>query len=604
MTAEAEYRTTARTTARADEEIIVDLFAGGGGASTGIEAATGRAVTIAVNHDPTAIGMHTLNHPHTRHLVTDVREVDPAWATRGRPVGMLWLSPDCSQFSRAKGSKPVQKNIRSLAWVAIDWAAKVRPRVIFLENVREFEDWGPLDADDRPCKRRKGITFKQWRGRLRGLGYVVEHKVLNAADYGERTNRKRLCLIARCDGKPIVWPEPTHGKGRQPYRTAAECIDWSLPCPSIFLTKAQCKERGLRCKRPLEEKSMRRIAMGIVRFVLQNPAPFIVQLVHGGHDVRQYPIDQPLGTITSRHGHALVTPILVQRNGEAPHQQTRGITVDRPFGAITPREGGGYNLVQPMLHRSEDVAAFLSQYYGQSIGQSINEPVPTQTLQRKTSVVTAMLAKNYGGVVGVPVTDPTGTITAKDHHSLVAANLVKFRFDSNGHPLDEPLPTITAGAGAARQAGAAHALGIAAASMVHFNHGDKQWQGVDEPLRTVTSNNHAGLVYAFLAKYFGTAIGAHVLDPLPTITGKDRFSLVTVMIGGEPWVIVDIGMRMLSPAELAMAQGFPESYVWTGSNATRVGLIGNSVCPKIAEVLVKANYKTQRVTKRRKAVLA
>jgi len=466
-------------------ELIVDSFAGGGGASQGIEDAVGVPVDIAINHDEDAIIMHQANHPETKHYTEDVWKVNPREVTHGRPVGLLWASPDCKHFSRAKGGKPVEKKIRSLAWVVVKWADQSRPRVIILENVREFEEWGPLvprwscpecdwqgtegqakllrphgarfcprcdgrglepqrnkrgdillgeplihrrkrarsiqrviDSKTRqpvliPDPDRKGLTFRRFTGRLRGLGYKVEHRVLNAADFGAPTCRRRLFLIARRDGQPIVWPDPTHSDPKKigkdlfsaqlkPWRTAAECIDWSIPCPSIF-------ER----KRPLAEATMRRIAMGIKRYVLDNPRPFIV-------------------------------------------------------GAGGPVYSG-----KP---------------------KSADEPMGAQT--------------------------------------------------------------------------------------------------ADEPMRTVMSDGlHAAVVYSFLVKYFGTAIGQAVDDPLHTVTGKDRFGVVTVQINGETYIIVDIGLRMLNPRELALGQGFPASYILTGTNTSQVARIGNSVPPPEVTAIVKANFQ-------------
>lgn len=315
-------------------EIVVDSFAGGGGASLGIARALGRGPDVAINHDAASIAMHKANHPDGMHCTEDIWKISPAAVSKGRPVGLLWSSPDCKHFSRAKGGKPVEKRIRSLAWVVVKWAAEVRPRVIILENVREFEDWGPLIQkvvrgkrqilDDGspvliPDPTRKGHSFKRWAGRLRNLGYEVQWRVLNAADYGAPTHRRRLFLVARCDGQPIVWPKPTHcapdkvnakwdfdgrdaapiATPRAPWRTAAECIDWSIPCPSIF-------ER----KKSLADNTLRRIAMGIRRYVLENPKPFIVQVNHGGADFRGQGVDDPLPTVTGKHGYGVVSPVI------------------------------------------------------------------------------------------------------------------------------------------------------------------------------------------------------------------------------------------------------------------------------------------------------
>ena len=351
--------------------LVVDSFAGGGGASTGIEAALGRPVDIAINHDPEAIAMHAENHPATRHFCESVWKVDPMEATGGRPVALAWFSPDCKHFSRAKGTKPVEKKIRGLAWVVIRWARAVQPRVILLENVEEFETWGPL-VDGRPCPVRRGRTFRAWVGQLRRLGYEVEWRSLRACDFGAPTTRKRLYLIARCDGEPIRWPDPTHGPGReQPWRVAAECIEWALPCPSIF-------ERS----RPLADATLRRIAEGVRRYVLDARQPFLLPVTHQGGD-RVHAITEPFRTITSAHRGeiALASPTLIQTSyGEREGQAPRVPGLDKPLGTVV---AGGV----------------------------------------KHALVTAFLARHFGGMVGIEVDRPLPTITAKDHHSLVTAEL-------------------------------------------------------------------------------------------------------------------------------------------------------------------------------------
>jgi DNA (cytosine-5)-methyltransferase 1 len=640
---------------RSSEEIAVDCFAGGGGTSLGVTWALGRPPDIAINHDASAIEMHKANHPETKHYTEDATKVDPRQVAGGRPVGLYWASPDCKHFSRAKGGKPVEKKIRSLAWEVIRWAVKAPPRVIVLENVREFEDWGPLlplwecsacqwkgtegqaslgRRGRRKCPRcdssalketalqipdpsRKGLTFKRWAGRLRNLGYEVQWKTLNAADFGAPTHRRRLFLIARNDGAPIVWPEPTHGDPKKigndlfsgnlkPWRTAAECIDWSVPCPSIF-------DR----KKPLAEATMRRIAMGIKRYVLENPKPFIVRFRgdpssgpldidaplptitagsfikrpagaghalgiatpymvrcnHGGEHFRGQSVEDPLCTLTaSRDAHGIVAPFLArisQTGGNGKYANS----VDEPLTTIVSKNEhlvvsplliSGYGERDGQVPRSTPatqplntvvatpkhhlVAAFLSRQFGKSVGTDLNEPKGASTAIVKDALIAAFLAKHYGGVVGHGVDLPTSTITAWDHHSLVAANLV------------------------------------------HLNRGDA-CSSCDEPMRTVTATGlHAALVYSFLTKYFGTAVGQSLDDPLHTATGKDRFGLVTVTLNGEPWIIVDIGMRMLKPRELARGQGFPDDYALTGSQTNQVSKIGNSVSPQMAEAIVRANY--------------
>lgn len=384
--------------------LIVDLFAGGGGASTGIEAALGRSVDVAINHDPIAIAVHEKNHPEAKHWTTDIWDVKPREATKGRPVLLLHASPDCKHFSRAKGGKPKSQKIRSLAWVVLRWAREAKPQVITLENVPEFVDWGPLDAEHCPIPERKGETFKRWRRDLEKLGYVVEWRTLIASHYGAPTSRKRLFLIARRDGKSIVWPAPTHGPGLLPFNTAAQCIDWTIPVPSIF-------DR----KKPLAEKTLRRIAAGIRRFVLEAADPFIVPVNHGGGENRSESLGAPLSTVTAaRRGHALVAPTLIQTSyGERKGQAPRVLDLHAPLGTVVAQ------------------------------GQ-------------KHSLVAAFLAKHYGGVVGQPVDKTIGTITAVDHHSLVTAKLGPDRspevraFLTNyygsekdvGRGLNEPMRTV------------------------------------------------------------------------------------------------------------------------------------------------------------------
>ena len=351
------------------DEIVVDNFAGGGGASTGIKMAIGRDVDIAINHDPAAIAMHKANHPYTEHYNESVWDIDPVTATGGRPVGLCWFSPDCKHFSKAKGGKPVDKNIRGLAWVALKWAATVRPRVIMLENVEEFKTWGPL-LGDRPDPKQKGRTFNCFVNALRRHGYQVDWRELRACDYGAPTIRKRFFLIARCDGRPIVWPKPTHGDPSslkvqsgelKPWHTAAECIDWSIPCPSIF-------ER----KKPLAENTLRRIAKGLQKFVIDNPQPFIVQVNHGGENFRGADFDKPLPTITTVDHNAIVTSNLIQLNNNSIGQ-----SVTSPLNTITA--GGGH---------FGEVRAFLLKYYGQGGGQTLDEPLHTITTKDRFGLIT------------------------------------------------------------------------------------------------------------------------------------------------------------------------------------------------------------------------
>ena len=533
-----------------DDELVVDLFAGGGGASTGIEQGIGRHVDIAVNHDPEAVSLHQANHPQTRHYVSDVFEVDPRAVTQGRPVGLLWASPDCTFHSKARGGKPFRdrnkaRRRRGLAWVVCRWAREVKPRVIALENVEEFQHWGPLLDDGTPCPERRGLTFRRWVAQLRNLGYAVEWRELRACDYGAPTIRKRLFLVARCDGEPIVWPEPTHGPGRKPYLTAASCIDWSLPCPSIF-------DRA----RPLAEATLRRIAHGIKRYVLDAAKPFIVPVTHQG-DLRVHGTDEPLRTITTaqRGEFALCSPTLVQTGyGERPGQAPRVPGLDKPLGTAVD-------------------------------GQ-------------KHALVAAFLAKHYGGVVGTPLDERIGTVTTVDHHSLVAAHLVDAahgevspggvkRWGKGHRSAGDPLPTVTASGGNS----------ALVTSHLAKLRGTSSSAATSEPLGTVSAQGtHHAEVRALLLKFYGQGSQDQDLrDPLHTIPTHDRFGLVTV--AGELYAIADIGMRMLQPRELYRAQGFPESYVIdrgadgrTLSKAAQVRMCGNSVCPPLARAIVAANF--------------
>ena len=586
-------------------ELVVDNFAGGGGASTGIELATGYSVDIAINHDPEAIKMHKVNHPNTKHYCENVWEVDPVKACKGHPVGLAWFSPDCKHFSKAKGGKPVEKNIRGLAWVVLKWAALVRPRVIMLENVEEFQTWGPCipirDKDtgrvivsmvgrhdrekneprtrvadpgevvpvDRqifqPDPKRSGQTYKKWRKQLEALGYEIDTKELVAADYGAPTMRKRFFMIARCDGKPIVWPEPTHGPAdseavkaglAKPYVGAYTQLDFSMPCPSIFDTSKEIKEKyGIRAVRPLAQKTMDRIARGLKKFVLDNPEPFIIQCNHGG-ERRQNDIKEPLPTITGKHGYGIVEPKIVPYMGTNTTNHPGG-NCKNPIHTITT--GNQQCLISPTL----------IQYYSETSkdevrSQSIEDPIMTVDGSNRYGLVTSFLHKYYdGGYTGAgdTVENPLPTVTSWDHNSLCAVNLIQMNNHCDGRDVKEPIPTITAGDG------------------------------------------HFGEVRAFLIKYYGQGTGQDVKEPLDTVTSRDRFGLVT--INGTDYKIVDIGLRMLEPKELYGCQGFPDDYIidrdYTGKKYPRseqVRRCGNAVCPPIPAALVKANLPELCVAKR------
>lgn len=546
-------------------ELIVDNFAGGGGASTGIELATGYSVDIAINHDPEAIKMHRANHPNTKHYCENVWAVDPVKACNGHPVGLAWFSPDCKHFSKAKGGKPKDKNIRGLAWVALRWAGLVRPRVIMLENVEEFKTWGSLNRRHHPIKAKQGKTFERFVQQLRELGYEVEFRELIAADYGAPTMRKRFFMIARCDGKPIVWPEPTHGPADseevkagllKPYVGAYTQIDFSRPCPSIFDTSEEIKEKyGIRAVRPLAQKTMDRIARGLKKFVLDNPEPFIIRCNHGG-ERRPNDIRGPMPTITGKHGYGIVEPKIVPYIGTNTTNHPGG-NCKNPIHTITT--GNQQCLISPTL---------IQYYSGTSKdevrGQSIEEPIMTVDGSNRYGLVTSFLHKYYdGGYTGAGdnVENPLPTVTSWDHNSLCAVNLIQMNNHCDGRDVKEPIPTITAGDG------------------------------------------HFGEVRAFLIKYYGSGTGQDVKEPLDTVTSRDRFGLVT--INGTDYQIVDIGLRMLEPKELYGCQGFPDDYIidhdYTGKKYPRseqVRRCGNAVCPPIPAALVKANLPELCVAKR------
>ncbi|QTD91635.1 DNA cytosine methyltransferase [Burkholderia anthina] len=608
-------------------ELIVDNFAGGGGASTGLERAFGRPVDIAINHDPEALAMHAANHPHTAHYCESVFDVDPVEITGNRPVGLVWLSPDCKHFSKAKGGKPVSKKIRGLAWVALRWCLKTSPRAFMLENVEEFMTWADVIEISPgkwiPDPAKKGETFDAFIGMLTtgvrrdhpalaeacdvlgipldgpdadrlaaGLGYNVEYRVLRACDYGSPTIRKRLFVVGRRDHLPIVWPAPTHGDPKSaavrggtllPWRTAADCIDWSIPCPSIF-------ER----ERPLKDATLRRIARGIMKFVVNSDDPFIVKfsqnstgqtLDEPAHTVMAgaprfgvvvphvtkfransvgSAADAPLHTVTAggdcarpagaAHAMGVVAATLVKNNfGEMPCQDVAG-----PLHTVTT-QGNKFGVV---------AATLVQTGYGERPGQAPRAPglgKPLGTIVAggaKHAAVTAFLAKHYGGheSPGAALGTPTSTITTQDHHALVTSNLVKLRGTSrDGQRTDEPLHTISAG------------------------------------------GTHHAEARAFLIKYYGNEKdGVELREPLHTVPTHDRFGLVT--IHGEDYAIVDIGMRMLTPRELARAQGFPDSYVLDPvvngkplSKSAQVRMIGNSVCPDVATALIRANFAHERI---------
>ncbi|MES2879175.1 MAG: hypothetical protein V4713_12195 [Pseudomonadota bacterium] len=741
--------------------LLLDSFCGGGGASLGMEMAFGRPVDIAINHDGEALAMHIANHPHTAHYQEDVFDVHPGFITGNRPIQLAWFSPDCKHHSIAKGGKPRDQKIRGLAWVALKWGALRKPRAIAIENVAEILTWGPLDAKGKPIKSEAGRTFQAFISALStgldpshpdvpeiyealgadfpmerlyaGLGYDVEYKVLRASAHGVPTIRKRLFIFARCDGQPVCWPEPTTGNpkakdfqasGANPWRTAAECIDWSIKAPSIFTRK-----------KPLVDATCRRVAKGIMRYVVETNEPFIVSLTHQGGD-RIEPLPEPFKTITGAHRgeKALVTTSTAPFLTEHANSSTQRVfPADEPTRTqLAQVKGGHFSLVAPTLIQTG---------YGERPGQAprvpgLEKPMGTAVTGQKHALVTASIVKHFTGAVGSEMTAPVPTVTAVDHngilaatlvhyhadkrpedvrasdlrepvktqttenrHALVAAHMTKFNTGSIGYPLDEPTHTVMAGGEQARP-GTAITQGIVAANLIHMGHGEgadgtKRFshgiRDVQQPLNTATAQGSpAGIVAssmlklrgdnvgsatdspvhaisaqgthhaenrAFLLKYYGTDQDPQLAEPLHTVTTKDRFGVVTtravpltlsedqidgarkvaefmrsygydfgefviVTVNDEEYVIVDIGLRMLVPRELARAQGFPDTYIldplvrkgravsrtkrsqgvkvndrkWVVarlSKSAQVRMIGNSVCPPLACALIQANFANE-----------
>lgn len=582
-------------------ELIVDNFAGGGGASTGIEMATGYSVDIAINHDPEAIKMHKANHPNTKHYCENVWAVDPVKACNGHPVGLAWFSPDCKHFSKAKGGKPKDKNIRGLAWVACRWAGLVRPRVIMLENVEEFKTWGPLNRGHHPIKAKQGKTFEKFVQQLNDLGYTVEFKELIAADYGAPTMRKRFFLIARCDGKPIVWPEPTHAPADsekvkagllEPYVGAYTQIDFSRPCPSIFDTSEEIKEKyGIRAVRPLASKTLDRIAKGLKKFVLDNPEPFIIQCNHGG-ERRPNDIREPMPTITGKHGYGIVEPYMVQI-GQTGFAKDRSKDVREPLTTIVSKNE--HCLIEPTL------APYMGTNTTNHPGGNCKDPIHTITTGNQQCLISPTLIQYHSetskdGVRGQAIKDPIMTVDSSNRYGLVASFLHKYYdggYKGAGETVENPLPTVTAWD---------HNSVVTANLIQMNNHCDGK--DIRQPLPTITAGDgHFGEVRAFLIKYYGQGTGQDIKDPLDTVTAQDRFGLVT--INGTDYQIVDIGLRMLEPRELYGCQGFPDDYIidhdYTGKiypRSEQVRRCGNAVCPPIPAALVRANLPELCVAKR------
>ena len=580
--------------------LFVDNFAGGGGASTGIELATGYSVDIAINHDPEAIKMHKANHPNTKHYCENVWAVDPVKACGGHPVALAWFSPDCKHFSKAKGGKPKDKNIRGLAWVACRWAGLVRPNVIMLENVEEFKTWGPLNRRHHPIKSKQGKTFEKFVQQLTNLGYEVQFRELVAADYGAPTMRKRFFMIARCDGKPIVWPEPTHGPADseevkagllKPYVGAYTQIDFNRPCPSIFDTSEEIKEKyGIRAVRPLAPKTMERIAKGMKKFVLDNPEPFVIQCNHAGERKPQ-DIKEPMPTITGKHGFGIIEPVL------AP-------VIDKAYGGNY--QGSGSNVGEPIdtittVDHNRLVEAILTPYMGTNTtnhpGGNCKNPIHTITTGNQQCLISPTLIQYHSettqkGVRGQTIKAPILTVDGSNRYGLVQSFLKQCTDEKK-----KEIPT-------AKDSLKTDSDDLLQSSCLIQMNNHCDGKNIKDPIPTITAGDgHFGEVRAFLIKYYGQGTGQSVKDPLDTVTSRDRFGLVTIK--GVDYQIVDIGLRMLEPRELYGCQGFPDDYIidhdYTGKTYPRseqVRRCGNAVCPPIPAALVKANLPEMCVAKR------
>ncbi|WLG26040.1 DNA cytosine methyltransferase [Pseudomonas lurida] len=696
-----------------DDEIIVDFFCGGGGAGTGLEMGLGRTVNVAKNHNPNAISMHTINHPGAVHYTTDVFEGDPDTECGGKAVGWFHMSPDCTHHSQAAGGQPRKREIRNLSWIGLKWGGKKRPRVISLENVKQILQWGRLIAKrDKatgrvvkldgnvaapgevvpvgqqfliPDPKQRGRTWRRFVALLEGMGYVVEWKVIKACDFGAPTSRERLFMIARCDGQPIVWPEPTHAKkptkGQQKWKTAADCIDFTDLGKSIFGRK-----------KDLAPATLRRVAKGMKKFVIDSASPFIVPIANWSGEAVQSS-DEPLRTVTSYPkggAFSVVSPIIAP----ATHQGSDRINDPlEPLPTVTCANRGELTLISPTLIQSG---------YGERAGQAprapgLDQPLGTVVAGGIKHALTSSILVGAGGptYAGHPVTvdQPVGTLMTRSHRAIAAAHLVKFRFNDAGKALDEPLPTITSGGNYQRPAGAAHAMGIStvfmaqlnggfnttvakdiedpmttvtntgsqqqlvAANLVHLR-GNCDARYVNDPLHTISAGGqHHGLASAFMERAFGGSVGQGLDDPVPTITAggggksslvsltlspeheagalrvaaflisyygtenisacdspaptittKDRLAMVTVMVKGTPYVIVDICLRMLKPSELYKAQGFPADYIISHgadgkpfTKTQQVHMCGNSVSPPPMAALARANDPWQITLQQREA---
>lgn len=505
------------------EPMIVDNFAGGGGTSTGIEMATGRPVDIAINHNESAILMHQRNHPYTRHYQDDVWILDPVKLTEGRPVHIAWFSPDCKHFPRASGKALKDRNIRGLAWVVVKWAGLVHPDIIMLENVPEFVTWGPV-RKGKPVKKKAGETFARWKQQLEDLGYKIEYRELCAADYGAPTIRTRFVLIARRDGKPIVWPKPTHGKRDsdavkageiKPWRAAAEILDFTLPTYSIFESKEEIKEKyGVNVQRPLKNNTMKRIAKGTDKFVIRNKDPFIV---NQKYENKPEDINRPLSTVTSVGSHELIQPVVSPYSVECNHSGDGHVRdLHEPMGTVTAKCTAGQvdaKLTPYIMSNNEN-----------NVCRGMDDPVPTITTGPRNYLCTPALIQYHGEqsdreVRGQDVREPIMTLDASNRYGLIAPTLTEYY--GNGQPLNlwDPLHTVTA-----RDREAMTAVYVDKYFAGGYN---GCGNGADEPLTTITAEPRQSLIAAHISKFYGGVVGSDAKTPLPTVTAVDH-NAVTV----------------------------------------------------------------------------